>query len=71
MVSSRIVTVDLEDIRAHGDAGCPDHAVRVGTAAGTAHRAAYSPAHAYEFGLQVILDGSARSSATVAGRRFK
>lgn len=32
-------------------------AVRVGTAAGTAHRAAYSPAHAYEFGLQVILDG--------------
>jgi AcrR family transcriptional regulator len=32
-------------------------AVRVGTAAGTAHRAVYSPAHAYEFGLQVILDG--------------
>jgi AcrR family transcriptional regulator len=32
-------------------------AVRVGTTAGTAHRAAYSPAHAYEFGLQVILDG--------------
>jgi hypothetical protein len=23
----------------------------------SAHRAAYSPGHAYEFGLQVILDG--------------
>ncbi len=34
-------------------------AVRVGTAAGTAHGAAYSPAHAYGFGLQIILDGLA------------
>jgi AcrR family transcriptional regulator len=34
-------------------------AVRVGTAAGTAHRSAYSPAHAYDFGLQRILDGLA------------
>jgi AcrR family transcriptional regulator len=34
-------------------------AVRVGTAAGTAHRAAYSPQHAYGFGLQTILDGFA------------
>jgi AcrR family transcriptional regulator len=33
--------------------------VRVGTAAGTAHGAAYSPQHAYEFGLQIILDGLA------------
>jgi hypothetical protein len=34
-------------------------AVRVGTAAGTAHRAAYSPEHAYDFGLRTILDGLA------------
>ena len=34
-------------------------AVRVGTAAGTAHRAAYDPQHAYDFGLQMILDGLA------------
>jgi AcrR family transcriptional regulator len=34
-------------------------AVRVGTAAGTAHRAAYSPRHAYDFGLRTILDGLA------------
>jgi AcrR family transcriptional regulator len=34
-------------------------AVRVGTAAGTAHRAAYEPEHAYDFGLQTILDGLA------------
>ena len=34
-------------------------AVRVGTAAGTAHGAAYSPAHAYDFGLRVIVDGLA------------
>jgi hypothetical protein len=32
-------------------------AVRVGTAAGTAHRAAYNPQHAYDFGLQTILSG--------------
>jgi AcrR family transcriptional regulator len=34
-------------------------AVRVGTAAGTAHGAAYNPRHAYEFGLRLILDGFA------------
>jgi AcrR family transcriptional regulator len=34
-------------------------AVRVGTAAGTAHQAAYNPQHAYDFGLQTILDGLA------------
>jgi hypothetical protein len=39
-------------------AACP-LAARVGTAAGTAHGAAYDPEHAYEFGLQVILDGLA------------
>jgi AcrR family transcriptional regulator len=32
-------------------------ASRVGTAAGTAHGAAYSPDHAYEFGLRRVLDG--------------
>jgi AcrR family transcriptional regulator len=32
-------------------------AARVGAAAGAAHRGAYSPAHAYEFGLQCVLDG--------------
>lgn len=32
-------------------------ATRVGTAAGTAHRAAYSPQHAYDFGLRTVLDG--------------
>jgi hypothetical protein len=32
-------------------------AARVGTAAGTAHGAAYNPDHAYEFGLQRVLDG--------------
>ena len=34
-------------------------AARVGTAAGTAHGAAYDPEHAYQFGLQVVLDGLA------------
>jgi len=34
-------------------------AVRVGTAAGTAHRSAYNPEHAYTFGLQCILGGLA------------
>jgi AcrR family transcriptional regulator len=34
-------------------------AVRVGAAAGDAHQAAYDPGHAYDFGLQVILDGLA------------
>jgi AcrR family transcriptional regulator len=32
-------------------------AVRVGTAAGEAHQAAYNPEHAFEFGLQRVLDG--------------
>jgi AcrR family transcriptional regulator len=32
-------------------------AARVGAAAGEAHRAAYDPRHAFEFGLQRILDG--------------
>jgi AcrR family transcriptional regulator len=32
-------------------------AVRVGTAAGQANGAAYSPAHAYEFGLARVLEG--------------
>ncbi|MEV7969383.1 TetR/AcrR family transcriptional regulator [Sphaerisporangium sp. NPDC088356] len=32
-------------------------ATRVGAAAGAAHNAAYSPGHAYEFGLQRVLDG--------------
>jgi AcrR family transcriptional regulator len=32
-------------------------AVRVGSAAGAAHGAAYSPDHAYEFGLARVLDG--------------
>lgn len=34
-------------------------ATRVGTAAGTAHRAAHDPDHAYRFGLQRVLDGLA------------
>ena len=34
-------------------------AARVGTAAGTAHGAAYNPEHAYDFGLRTILDGLA------------
>jgi hypothetical protein len=40
-------------------------AVRVGTAAGTAHRSAYNPQHACEFGLRTILDGLA---ALIEGR---
>jgi AcrR family transcriptional regulator len=32
-------------------------AARVGAAAGAAHRGAYSPGHAYEFGLERVLDG--------------
>jgi AcrR family transcriptional regulator len=32
-------------------------AARVGTAAGEAHNAAYNPQHAFEFGLQRVLDG--------------
>lgn len=34
-------------------------ATRVGSAAGAAHGAPYSPAHAYEFGLARVLDGLA------------
>ncbi|MBA8824877.1 AcrR family transcriptional regulator [Saccharopolyspora lacisalsi] len=34
-------------------------AARVGTAAGAAHGSAYSPRHAYEFGLPRLLDGLA------------
>ncbi len=34
-------------------------AARVGTAAGMAHRGAYSPDHPYDFGLQRVLDGLA------------
>jgi AcrR family transcriptional regulator len=41
------------------DPGAYPLAARVGTAAGTAHRAAYDPHHAYDFGLQTILDGLA------------
>ena len=41
------------------DPGAYPLAARVGTAAGTAHRAAYNPQHAYDFGLQTILDGLA------------
>ncbi len=37
------------------DPGAYPLAVRVGTAAGTAHRAAYDARHAYDFGLQAIL----------------
>jgi hypothetical protein len=32
-------------------------ATRVGAAAGEAHQAAYNPEHAFEFGLQRVLDG--------------
>jgi AcrR family transcriptional regulator len=41
------------------DPGVYPLAARVGTAAGTAHRAAYDPQHAYDFGLRAILDGLA------------
>jgi AcrR family transcriptional regulator len=34
-------------------------AVRIGAAAGAAHGAAYDPSHAYDFGLQRVLDGLA------------
>ncbi len=33
------------------------HAARVGSAAGVAHGSAYSPGHAYSFGLARVLDG--------------
>jgi hypothetical protein len=41
-------------------------AVRVGAAAGAAHGAPYSPSHAYEFGLERLLDGL----APLIDRRF-
>ena len=41
------------------DPGAYPLAIRVGTAAGAAHRAAYAPQHAYDFGLHTILDGFA------------
>ncbi|HEY2305539.1 MAG TPA: TetR/AcrR family transcriptional regulator C-terminal domain-containing protein [Streptosporangiaceae bacterium] len=41
------------------DPGAYPLAARVGTAAGTAHRGAYDPQHAYDFGLRTILDGLA------------
>jgi len=41
------------------DPGVYPLAARVGTAAGTAHRAAYDPQHASDFGLQTILGGLA------------
>lgn len=34
-------------------------AARIGSAAGAAHGSAFNPAHAYEFGLQRVLDGFA------------
>jgi AcrR family transcriptional regulator len=46
-------------LRKHLDPGGYPLATRVGTAAGTAHRAAYAPQHAYDFGLRIILDGLA------------
>jgi hypothetical protein len=41
-------------------------AVRVGTAAGTAHRAACNPQHAYDFGLQTTLSGLAALIGTAS-----
>jgi AcrR family transcriptional regulator len=43
-------------------------AARVGTAAGTAHQAAYNPQHAYDFGLEIILSGLAALIATSLAR---
>jgi hypothetical protein len=40
-------------------------AARVGSAAGEHHQAAYDPEHAFEFGLQRVLDGI---EALMAGR---
>jgi AcrR family transcriptional regulator len=48
------------------DEGAYPTAARVGAAAGAAHGSAYSPGHAYDFGLQRILDGLA---ALIEGRR--
>jgi AcrR family transcriptional regulator len=41
------------------DPGAYPTAARVGTAAGTAHGGAYSPDHAWRFGLERVLDGLA------------
>jgi AcrR family transcriptional regulator len=41
------------------DADAYPTAARVGAAAGAAHGSAYSPGHAYDFGLQRVLDGLA------------
>jgi hypothetical protein len=41
------------------DAAVYPTAARVGAAAGAAHGSAYHPGHAYEFGLQRVLDGLA------------
>ena len=48
------------------DAHAYPTAARVGSAAGAAHGSAYSPQHAYDFGLQRVLDGLA---ALIDGRR--
>jgi AcrR family transcriptional regulator len=42
-------------------------AARVGAAAGAAHGSAYSPGHAYDFGLQRVLDGLAALIGNPAG----
>ncbi|MBZ4321516.1 TetR/AcrR family transcriptional regulator C-terminal domain-containing protein [Streptomyces huiliensis] len=47
------------------DPGAYPTAARVGSAAGAAQRAAYSPEHAWEFGLRRVLDGLA---ALIDGR---
>jgi AcrR family transcriptional regulator len=47
-------------------------AARVGTAAGAAYEAAYDPEHAFEFGLQRVLDGIeafVQARSTQPGRR--
>jgi hypothetical protein len=41
------------------DADAYPTAARIGAAAGAAHGSAYHPGHAYEFGLQRVLDGLA------------
>jgi AcrR family transcriptional regulator len=46
------------------DADAHPLAVRVGTAAGQTHGSAYDPRHAYEFGLQRVLDGLGALIAT-------
>src|SRR5262249_53686856 len=49
------------------DPGAYPLAVRVGTAAGTAHPAAYDPHHPHAFGLQLILAGLAALIDTAPG----